>query len=197
MSTNHEAESWVDFSIYKVPPYMGRGVLVRTLWYFTSLVLFESGWFLAGGLKVRILRLFGARIGRGVVIKPHVRIKFPWRLQVGDHVWIGQQVWLDNLAQVTIGSHVCISQGSYFCTGSHDYRLRSFDLVTREIALADGSWIGAFARIMGGVSVGANAIVATGSVVTRDVAPAAIIGGNPATVIAERQPPADWPTDRQ
>ncbi len=181
--------AWVDLSIYKVPPYSGRGPFTRTLWYFTSLLLFESGWFLAGGIKVRLLRLFGARIGRGVVIKPHVRIKFPWRLVVGDYVWIGQGVWLDNLATVTIGSHVCVSQGSYFCTGGHDHRRVTFDLVTREIAVADGAWVGAFARVMGGVAVGANAIVAAGSVVTRDVPPAEIVGGNPARKIADREPP--------
>jgi putative colanic acid biosynthesis acetyltransferase WcaF len=184
-------EPWVDLSGYRLPrDFHTRGAVVRMLWYFTSLLLFESGWFLAGGLKISILRLFGAKIGQGLVLKPNVRIKFPWLLEVGDHVWIGQDVWIDNLAAVSIGSHACVSQGSYFCTGGHDYRRTSFDLIVRPIAVGPGAWVGAFTRIMGGVTIGANAIVATGCIVTRDVGAADIVGGNPAHKIAQRQPPA-------
>jgi len=191
MAEQQASEAWVDLSKFSPPPFQGRGRLVQILWYFTSLLLFESGWFVFSGLKVKILRMFGAHIGAGVVVKPHVRIKFPWRLEVGDHGWIGQQVWLDNLANIRVGSHVCLSQGSYFCTGGHDHRVRTFDLVTREIDLANGSWVGAFAVVMGGVTIGENAIVAAGSVVTRSVEPALIVGGNPASKIRERTAPAD------
>lgn len=182
--------SWVDLAAFDNPEYSpGRGLLVRTVWYYCSLLFFESGWFPISGVKSRLLRLFGAQIGSGVIIKPHVRIKYPWRLTVGDHCWIGQGVWIDNIEDVRIGSHVCVSQLAYFCTGSHDYRRRRFDLAARPIAVGDGAWIGARATLLPGVSIGANAIVAGGSVVTKAVAAAAIVGGNPARVFARREPP--------
>jgi putative colanic acid biosynthesis acetyltransferase WcaF len=174
--------AYVDLSLYDNRHYQrGRSSIVYGLWYFTSLILFESGWFPISSLKVRLLRWFGAKVGRGVVIKPHVRIKYPWRLTAGDHCWIGQEAWIDNLADVALGSHVCVSQRTYLCTGSHDYRSRTFDLITRPIRVEDGAWLGAGCIVLGGVTVGTNAIVAAGSVVTRDVAPAAIVVGNPAT----------------
>ena len=141
------------------------------------------------GVKARLLRLFGARIGRGLVIKPHVRIKYPWRLAVGDHCWIGEGVWIDNLADVTLGSHVCLSQGAYLCTGSHDHRRRTFDLITRPIRVEDGAWVAARTTLLPGVTVGANALVAGGSVVVKDVEAGAIVVGNPAAAIGRRERP--------
>jgi putative colanic acid biosynthesis acetyltransferase WcaF len=183
-------DAWVDLASYDNSDFNpGRGILVRTLWYYTSLLLFESAWMPSRSVKCRVLRWFGARIGRGVVIKPNVRIKFPWRLVLGDHCWIGQEAWIDNMAEVRIGSHVCISQQAYLCTGSHDHRRRGFDLITGQITLGDGSWVGARATVLPGVTVGANAVVAGGSIVTRDVEPATVVGGNPARLIAQRQPP--------
>ena len=185
------AGAWVDLGRFSNPEYdPGRGPLVRILWYFLSLLVFESGWIPMSGVKRRLLRLFGAQVGRGVMVKPHVRIKYPWRLAVGDHCWIGQGAWIDNLADVRLGSHVCISQGVYLCTGSHDYRRRTFDLITGGIQVGDGGWLGARCMLLPGVTVGENAIVAGGSVVAKDVAPATIVGGSPARSIGMRQPPA-------
>lgn len=183
-------DAWHDLAPYTVGEYTpGRGVAVRLAWHAVSLLLVESGWFLAGGVKVWLLRKFGARIGAGVVIKPHVRIKFPWRLEVGDHTWIGEQAWIDNIAPVRIGSHVCVSQGVYFCTGSHDHQRVSFDLSPGEITVGDGAWVAARATLLAGVSVGANAIVAAGAVASRDVPPAKLVGGVPARVLADRPQP--------
>jgi putative colanic acid biosynthesis acetyltransferase WcaF len=133
-----------------------------------------------------IRRQGGAGIGRGLVIKARVWIKYPWRLVVGDHCWIGQGAWIDNLADVRLGSHVCVSQQVYVCTGSHDYRQRTFDLITRPVDVGDGAWLGARALVLGGVTVGANAVVAAGSLVTKDVPVAAIVAGQPARTIAQR-----------
>jgi putative colanic acid biosynthesis acetyltransferase WcaF len=185
------AASWVDLAAFDNPEYSpGRGIVLRMLWYYCSLLVFESGWLPVSGPKARLLRLFGARVGVGLVIKPNVRIKYPWRLVVGDHCWIGQGAWIDNIEDVRIGNHVCVSQLVYFCTGSHDYRRRKFDLSARPIAVADGAWIGARATLLPGVSIGSNAVVAGGSVVTKSVDAAAIVGGNPAKLIARREPPA-------
>jgi len=161
----------------------GRGRLVRALWYVVSLMLFESGCLPVSAPKRWLLRCFGARVGRGLVVKPHVRIKYPWRLTVGDHVWIGQEVWIDNLAEVRLGSHVCLSQRAYLCTGSHDPRRESFDLITRPIEIEDGAWLAAGCLVLPGIRVGAGAVLAAGSVVTKDVPEGATVAGNPARAI--------------
>ncbi len=180
--------AWADLASYSNRGYRpGRGLMTRCLWYVVSLLVFESGWFPASKLKCWLLRLFGARLGKGVVIKPQVRIKYPWRLSLGDHCWIGQEAWIDNLADVQIGHHVCISQRVYICTGSHDYRERSFDLITRSVQIHDGAWLGAGSLILAGNKIGANAIVAAGSVVTKDVGDAAIVAGNPAKPLARQR----------
>ena len=180
--------SLCDLSAFSNPAYQpGRGFLVRMLWYYCSIIFFESGWLPLSGFKVRILRLFGATIGNGVNFKPNVRIKYPWRLSIGDHCWIGQNVWIDNIEDVTIGSHVCVSQYGYFCTGSHDHRSPNFDLMAKPIIVNTGAWIGARATLLGGVEIQANAIVAAGSVVVKDVPAGTIVGGNPAKNIGYRQ----------
>jgi len=184
--------SWVDLSMYSNLEFdPGRGVLVRFVWYFVSLLVFESGWVPTSRPKRWLLRLFGARIGQGLVIKPHVRIKYPWRLQTGDHCWIGQEAWIDNLAEVCLGSHVCLSQRAYVCTGGHDYQKSTFDLTTKPVSIENGAWVGAASLVMGGVRIGANSLVAAGSIVTGDVQPATIVAGIPARTIGRRRPPAD------
>ncbi len=186
-SSNDADRPLCDLSAFKNPDYdPGRGLLVRTLWYYCSLFFLESGWLPVSGFKSWLLRLFGAKIGRGVNFKPHVRIKYPWRLAIGDHCWIGQNVWIDNIDDVRIGNHVCISQYAYLCTGSHDHRSPTFNLLAKPIVVHTGSWIGARAALLGGVVVNANAIVAAGSVVVKSVAAATIVGGNPAKEIGTR-----------
>ncbi|MEO5717680.1 MAG: WcaF family extracellular polysaccharide biosynthesis acetyltransferase [Chthoniobacterales bacterium] len=131
-------------------------------------------------IRCALLRAFDAKIGSGVVIRENVNISFPWRLNIGDHVWIGEDVGILSLAQVTIESNVCISQRAYLCTGSHNFRSETFDLVTRPITIRSGSWIAAGAIILPGVEVGPNSVVSAGSVVARDVAPGTKVRGNPA-----------------
>lgn len=161
---------------------------MRVLWYVVSAILFETCLFPFGRLKLPLLRLFGAKLGDGVVIKPGVKIKFPWRLTTGDHVWIGEKAWIDNLADVTLGSHVCLSQGVYLCTGSHDHRSRGFDLITRPITVGDGAWIAARAILLPGCTVGANSIVSAGSVASGEIPQGVVAGGNPALTIRARDP---------
>lgn len=177
----------VDFSSYVQGNYTpGRSWFVRCLWWLCSLVLFESGLCPVSGVLLFVLRCFGARIGQHVVIKPNVRIKFPWRLALGDHVWIGQGAWIDNLAQVILGSHVCLSQNVYLCTGSHDHRRPSFDLITRPIKVDDGGWVCAGAILLPGTVVGREAVVSAGSVAQGEIPERAIVKGNPAVPVAER-----------
>ena len=133
-----------------------------------------------------LLRIFGASLGHGVVIKPRVRVKFPWKLSVGNDSWIGEGVWIDNLEKVVIGKDCCLSQGVYLCTGNHDWSAETFDLVTKPVVTGDGCWVGAFARISPGVSIGDDAVVAMGSVVTDNVVSGTVVQGNPASYLKQR-----------
>jgi putative colanic acid biosynthesis acetyltransferase WcaF len=148
----------------------GRSRIIEALWLICGDLFVSSG--LPGSLlRVLILRAFGARIAPGVVIKPHVRVKFPWRLSIGAHSWIGEDVWIDNLAPVSIGAQCCISQAAYLCTGSHNWSKETFDLITKPIVIEDGAWICAKATIGPGVRVGEGAVLALGCVATRDLDP--------------------------
>lgn len=162
----------------------------QLLWYFIGSPLVSSYWLPFSSLKVRILRRFGASIGQGVRIKPGVRIKFPWRLTVGDHVWIGENAWLDNLANITIESHVCISQDVYLCTGNHNWKHPDFALITAEIHIQESSWLAARSTVGPGVTIGRGAILSLGSVTGRSLEPMTIYAGNPAQSIKRRQPAA-------
>jgi putative colanic acid biosynthesis acetyltransferase WcaF len=132
------------------------------------------------------LRLFGAQIGRGVRLKPGVRVKFPWRLVVGDHVWMGENAWIDNLALVQLDSNVCLSQKVYLCTGNHDWSDPAFQLKIAPIHIKEGSWIAAGAMVGPGVTVERGAVLTLGGVAVRSLNAMTIYAGNPAQAIKQR-----------
>jgi putative colanic acid biosynthesis acetyltransferase WcaF len=178
---------WVSLGAFRAGNYTpGRSALVCGLWYVVSLVIFQSGWFPFYGIKRWLLRVFGATVGRAVVIKPHVRIKFPWRCAIGNDCWIGEDVWIDNLAAVRIANDVCLSQAVYLCTGSHDHRNVTFDLIVKPIVIEEQAWIAARSMVLQGVTIGRGAVVAAGSLVTGDVPSGVIAAGCPCRVIGER-----------
>src|SRR4051794_36257417 len=118
----------------------GRGRIIASMWFFFGLPIIRSSINPSSSVRRSLLRLFGARIGPGVVIKPGVRVKYPWRLTIGADSWIGEDCWIDNLEQVTIGSSACLSQGAYLCTGNHDWSDSAFGLMTKPITIGDGAW---------------------------------------------------------
>ncbi len=152
-------------------------------WWVVRSLLFAPWFPVPSALKVRALRAFGAKVGRGVVIRSRVNITFPWRLEIGDHVWIGDEVLILSLAPVRIASNCCLSQRAFLCTGSHDHRKESFDLITRPITLEPGCWVGANVFIGPGVTLRAATICAAGAVVVKDAGPDQVIGGNPAKAL--------------
>ena len=170
-----------DNSEYHPGPWMKR-----LIWIFFSGIFFQTYIPWPNALKTVLLRWFGSKIGKCVVIKPHVTIKYPWRLIVGDHVWIGENVWIDNLDTVTIGSHVCISQGALLLCGNHNYQKPTFDLITKAISLDDGAWIGAKAVVAPGVTCHSHSVLALGSVATTDLAAYTVYQGNPAVAKTKR-----------
>jgi putative colanic acid biosynthesis acetyltransferase WcaF len=165
----------------------GAPLLVEAAWYFCGLPMLRSQWITSSSFRSRLLRLFGAKIGKGVYIKPGLRVKFPWYFEVGDHTWLGEDLWIDNLAQVTIGPHCCISQGAYLCTGNHDWSAPDMKLFRRPIRCERGSWVGARSLVCPGVTLGSGAIAAAGSVVTRDIPAMEVHAGNPARFVRQRE----------
>lgn len=187
MMTETEQVAQVDFSGYSTGDFSrGAGWIREGLWIVTSLLLFRLCPFKFSALKCAILRLFGARVGQGIVIKPGVRITFPWKLSLGDHVWLGEECWLLNLAPISIGSHVCISQRAFLCTGSHNYKSPAFDLIITLIRVERGAWIGAGAWIGPGVKISSHAVLTACSVATKDLEPFGVYQGNPAVLVRRR-----------
>lgn len=170
----------VKLSQYDNSSYQAGSKLKKTLWYVVNMFVFKTMFPFSSGLKVKILNLFGAKVGEGIVIKPNVNIKYPWFLTIGNNCWIGEEVWIDNLAQVSIGNNVCLSQGVYLLTGSHDYKKESFDLITQPIVLKEGVWIGAKATVCSGITCKSHSILTVGSVATTDLETYGIYQGNPA-----------------
>lgn len=164
----------------------GAGAVKRTLWYVANAVFFLSPMFPFRSPKPMLLRLFGAKVGKGVVIHPRVNIKFPWKLEIGDHSWIGQGVWLDNLDSLRIGNNVVISQGAMIIQGSHDYKKVDYPTYTAPVVLEDGCWVGAGAIVTLGVTMRTHSVLAVGGVATKDLEAYTVYRGDPAVPIRER-----------
>lgn len=166
--------------------HVGASGLKQFLWYFTYIFFFRSGVIPVSSVLVFILRLFGARIGKEVRIKPGIHIKYPWKLVIGNYSWLAD-CYIDNLDFVYIGDNCCISQQAMLITGNHNYRKTSFDLITAPITIEDGAWIGAAAKVCPGVKVHSHAVLTMCSVATKALAAYTIYQGNPAAKIKERE----------
>jgi putative colanic acid biosynthesis acetyltransferase WcaF len=166
--------------------YKPASKLKIALWYVCNTLFLNNSWALINPLKIIILKLFGAKIGTGVVIKPSVNIKYPWLLTIGNYCWIGENVWIDNLAQVTLGNDVCVSQGALLLCGNHNYKKTSFDLIVQPITLHNGVWIGAKCTVTGGVIAASHALLTVGSVASTALDTYSIYRGNPAIKIKDR-----------
>jgi putative colanic acid biosynthesis acetyltransferase WcaF len=146
----------------------GRPLLHQVAWFVTQNLVFAKWWFPARW-RPGLLRLFGAQIGSGVLIRHRVRVHWPWKLAIGDDSWIGEEAWILNLEPVSIGANVCVSQGAFLCTGSHQRRSPTFEFDNAPISLEDGSWVAAKAVVLRGVTVHPGAVVGAGAVVSADV----------------------------
>jgi putative colanic acid biosynthesis acetyltransferase WcaF len=158
----------------------GRPFWFEAGWYLVKVTFFLSALPWPSSFKRALLRAFGAKIGAGVVIKPRVNIHMPWRLEIGEHSWIGEEVFILNLDRVLIESHCCVSQRSFLCTGNHDFRDTSFAFQCAPINIRHGAWIGASVFVGPGVEVGEEAVVTAGSVVVKNLPSGMICSGNPA-----------------
>ena len=177
----------VDLSSYNNSWYTpGGGRLKRIVWYFINALVFNTYLLPINGLKTSLLRLFGAKVGKGVVVKPKVNIKYPWKLTIGNYSWIGEQVWIDNLAEVTIGNHVCISQGAFLLCGNHNYKKSTFDLMVSPITIEAGAWVGAKAVVCPGAVLEEHSVLSISSVLKGKTEENKIYSGNPAVLLKDR-----------
>jgi putative colanic acid biosynthesis acetyltransferase WcaF len=166
--------------------YTANELMLRVIWGFVEPVFFRFSPRLLYGWRNFILRIMGAKIGKGVKIYPSARIMYPWLLEIGDYATISWHVKVYNLSKSKIGAHTLVSQYSHLCGGTHDFRSPDFDLVRTGFQIGDHVWIAADAFIGPGVTVHDHAVVAARAVVIRDVDAGMVVGGNPAKVLAKR-----------
>ncbi|MVN77247.1 colanic acid biosynthesis acetyltransferase WcaF [Hymenobacter sp. HMF4947] len=175
-----------DLSKFSVGTYRAGPTMKVLAWYLINYYVLDSSLPWPYGFKRFLLILFGAKVGKGLVIKQKVRIKNPWRLVIGDNCWLGESVWIDNLVEVSIGSNVSISQGAMLLTGNHDYTLESFPYRLAGITLEDGVWIGAHSVVCPGITCQSHSILTVNSVATKNLDAWGIFTGNPAVFSRKR-----------
>jgi putative colanic acid biosynthesis acetyltransferase WcaF len=177
----------VDLSFFNPDKFdKGGSIFKQSFWYFINVFFVRAPWNPFMGIKVWLLKLFGAKIGENLIIKNNVIIKYPWKLIIGNNVWLGEDCWIDNLDYVTIGNNVCISQGALLLTGNHDYTIFSMPYRNAPIILEDGVWIGAKSVVCPGVICHSHSILTVGSIATKDMESFLIYQGNPAKAIRVR-----------
>ena len=163
------------------------------LWAICELIFITNPWQISSSLRVRVLRAFGAAIGSGVVFRPRTRVKFPWKLHIGDRSWIGEGVWFHNQDHVYVGHDVVLSQEAFLSTGSHAHR-RDMALITRPIRIDDGAWVTSRCVVLGGSHIGRSALLRPMSLVDGRTVPAGEVwGGNPLNFVASRFPTSAVP----
>ena len=185
-----------DLSQFKVPGrFRGRSGLIVLLWQLVQASFFACSPQPLYAWRRTLLRLFGARIGKGVLIRPSARITYPWKVDIGDYSWVGDHTELYSLGSITIGSNAVVSQKSYLCAATHDYRDITFPLVAKPIVVKDEAWIATDCFIAPGVTIGYGAIIAARSTVLADIPDGAIAAGTPAVPKGKREPSSETVSD--
>jgi putative colanic acid biosynthesis acetyltransferase WcaF len=178
-----------DLAAFRMPPdFRGRPAWFVQLWWLVQATLFRLSPQLLYGWRRFLLRLFGAHIGRDVIIRPTATITYPWKLSIGDYAWVGDDVVLYSLADITIGAHAVVSQRSYLCAGSHDMQLASFPIFGKPIVVGPQAWVASDVFVAPGVTIGEGCVVGARSSVFGDLPAMMVCIGNPARAIRERRP---------
>ena len=161
-------------------PFDARKIIVFPLWYACKIIFFSTSIPWPSELKVLLLRVFGARVGKSVLIKPRVNVHLPWNLEIDDYSWIGEEVEIYNFEVVKIGSNVCLSQRAFICAAGHNFRDPAFSYRHFPISIGDGAWIQASVFVCAGVNVGCEAVIEAGSVLRSNAEFNSVYSGNPA-----------------
>ena len=176
-----------DLNSFKLPPnFRGRNAFTVQLWWLVQSVLFKTSPQFLYGWRNFLLRLFGAKIGKKVIIRPSVKVTYPWKLSIGDYSWIGDDVALYTLGNIEIGDNVVISQRSYLCTGSHDYLQENFPIYQKPIKICDQVWIATDVFIAPGITIEEGSVIAARSSVFKNIPSNKICAGSPVKIIRER-----------
>ena len=172
---------------FKLPKnFRGRNAFVVQIWWIVQAIFFKNSPQFLYGFRRFLLRLFGAKIGKNVIIRPTVRITYPWKVVIGDFSWIGDDVGLYSLGEIEIGKNVVISQKSYLCTGSHDYTQIDFPIFAKKITIDDECWLATDVFVAPGITIGKGTVVGARSSVYKDLPANKVCIGNPAKIIRER-----------
>ncbi|GAA4330565.1 colanic acid biosynthesis acetyltransferase WcaF [Pigmentiphaga soli] len=173
--------------LFSLPPGLrGRSALAVQLWWLAQAALFRPSPQIAYGFRRWLLRRFGARIGRKVLIRPTATITYPWKVSIGDYSWIGDDVTLYSLSAIHIGSHVVVSQRSYLCAADHDMTSPAFPIREGPVRIEDGAWLATDVFVGPAVTVGYGAVVGARSAVFRALPPATVCHGNPCRPVRPR-----------
>ena len=176
-----------DLSKFRMPPgFRGRSALAVQLWWLVQATLFRWSPQFMYGWRRAILRFFGAKVGQGVIIRPSVTVTYPWKVQIGDHAWVGDDVVLYSLGEISIGRNAVVSQGSYLCAGTHDYQSPAFDILSKPVVVEDEAWVATDVFVAPGVTVGRGAVVGARSSVFTDLPAMMLCVGSPAKPVRPR-----------
>jgi putative colanic acid biosynthesis acetyltransferase WcaF len=182
-----ETREYQDLSRFTMPAgFRGRSAVTVQIWWIVQDTLFRLSPQVFYGWRNFLLRLFGARIGKKVQIRSTTRVTYPWKLTIGDYVWVGDDCVFYNLGEIVLGSHVAVAHDVYFCTGLHDYTKLDFPIGQKPIRIEDETWIPNDVFIGPGVTIGKGAIVGARSTVLNDLPPGMICYGSPAKPIKPR-----------
>ena len=159
--------------------------------HFIQLVLWRAIekilWLLPNALRISLLRLFGAKIGKRCLICRGAKFYAPWNFECGDFVCVGPRAEIYCKDKVIIGSQVIISQDAYLCTASHDITSQTMELVAKPIKIGNNAWIAAKATVLPGVAIGDGVVIGACSVVAKDVPEWTVAVGNPAKIVKQRK----------
>lgn len=166
--------------------FRGKNAFVVQLWWIVQAVFFKNSPQFMYGFRRFLLRCFGAKIGKKVLLRPSVKTTYPWKVTIGDYSWIGDEVNLYSLGEIEIGNHVVVSQKSYLCTGSHDYKNPKFPIFAKKITIEDQCWLAADVFVAPGITIGEGTVVASRSSVYNNLPGNSFCMGNPAKAIRNR-----------
>lgn len=176
-----------DLSRFRLPKnFRGKSAVTVQLWWLVQASLFRTSPQFAYGFRRWLLRIFGAKIGLGVLIRPSVTITYPWKVKIGDYAWIGDDVVLYSLGEINIDKHAVVSQKSYLCAADHDYKQPDFPIRAQKISVGAEAWIAADVFIAPGVSIGRGAVIGARSSVFSDMPPMMVCFGYPCVAIKRR-----------
>lgn len=176
-----------NLKLFKLPPdFRGRSSFIVQIWWMTDFFLFKLSPQILYGWRRFLLRLFGAKIGKGVIIRPSVTVTYPWKVKIGDYSWIGDNVVLYSLGEIEIGSNVVVSQKSYLCAASHEYSKVNFPIFSHKIIIEDECWLATDVFVAPGTVVGKGTVVGARSSVFQSLPGGKVCVGSPAKPIKDR-----------